>query len=71
MSIPTFEGIVENGTIRLRGDVKLPENTRVFVVIADFESGPRAHVRSSRLVHPEQASDFAKEVIEVAPDAEL
>jgi len=71
MSISAFEGIVQNGAIRLRGDVRLPENTRVLVVIPDFESGPRAHVLSPRLVHPEQASDFAKEVIEVAPDAKL
>jgi len=71
MGVPTFEGIVKSGTIRLTGNVKLPENTRVLVIIPDGEPGPPAHVRSPRLVHPEQASDFAKEVLEVGPDAEL
>ncbi len=29
MAISTFEGIVENGQIRLRDDVTLPEHTKV------------------------------------------
>lgn len=71
MSISTFESVVENGVIRLRCDVTLPEKARVYVVIPDFESAPQAHIRSPRLAHAEQAADSAKEVIEVAPDAEL
>lgn len=71
MAISTFEGIVENGQIRLCGEVTLPEKTKVFVVIPDFEAAAKAHVHSPRLVHPEQAADFAKEVIEAPPDARL
>ena len=71
MTIPTFEGIVEKGQIRLRDNVVLPENTRVYVVIPDLESAPTAHVYSPRLVHPEQAGDFVKQVIEVSSDAGL
>ena len=71
MRISTFEGIVENGSIRLRENVTLPEKARVYVVIPDFEPGPRARLYSPRLAHPEQASDFAKEIVEVAPDAKL
>ena len=71
MSIPTFEGIVKNGAIQLRDNVTLPEETRVYVVIPGFEVGPRARVYSPRLVHPGQASDFAKQVVEVPPDAKL
>ena len=71
MGISTFEGIVGNGAIRLRGDVRLPEKTRVYVVVPDVEAGPRAHVYSPRLAHPEQASDFAKEIVEVTADEEL
>jgi hypothetical protein len=71
MAAATFEGIVENGRIRLRGDVTLPDHTRVYVVIPDFENAPQAHVRSPRLARPEQAADFAKQVIEVADDAQL
>ncbi len=71
MAISTFEGIVENGQIRLRDNVTLPENTKVYVVIPDFEAVPQAHVYSPRLVHPEQAADFAKQTVEVSADADL
>ena len=71
MAILTIEGIVENGQIRLRENVTLPEHTRVYVVIPDVETAPQAHVNSPRLVHPEQAADFAKQIIEVSADAEL
>lgn len=71
MAISTFEGVVENGHIRLRDNVTLPENTKVYVVIPGLEAVPEAQVRSPRLVHPEQAGDFAKQVIEVSADAEL
>jgi len=63
MPMTAMEGIVENGRIRLREDVSLPENTRVFVII-DGPVSPRAvhspAVRSPRLARPEQAPDFRK-----------
>lgn len=68
VSIPTFEGIVQDGKIRLRDDVTLPENARVYVVVPDLGTGPRAQVPSPRLAHPEQASDFAKQVLEGGSD---
>jgi hypothetical protein len=71
MAILTLEGIVENGQIRLRDNVILPEHTKAYVVIPDVETALQAHVYSPRLVHPEQAADFAKQVIEVSADAEL
>ena len=71
MSISTFEGIVVNGGIRLQSKVTLPEKTRVYVVVPDFEAESRARVYSPRLVHPEQAGDFAKKVVEDAADAKL
>ena len=71
MPILTLEGIVENGQIRLHDPVTLPEHTKVYVVIPAVETVPQAHVYSPRLVHPEQAADFAKQVIEVSADAEL
>jgi hypothetical protein len=61
----------ENGQIRLPDNVTLPEHTKVSVVIPDIETTPPAHVYSPRLVHPEQAADFAKQIIEVSTDAEL
>jgi hypothetical protein len=66
-----IEGFVHNGQIQLPADVKLPENTKVFIVVPDNQAPPRAHISSPRLAHPEQAGDFVKQVIEVAPDAQL
>ena len=71
MAVLTYEGTVENGQIRLRDDVTLPEHATVYVVIPAHEGGVRAHVRSPRLARPEQAAFFAKEVVEVPADAEL
>ena len=71
MAILTLEGIVENGQIRLRDNLTLPEHTKVYVVIPDVEMAPQAHIYSPRLVDPEQAADFAKEIVEVSADAEL
>ena len=71
MPLTAIEGIVENGTIRLREDVSLPENTRVYVIIADSRPTGSAHVRSPRLARPDQAGDFRKQIVEVSPDASL
>lgn len=71
MAILTVEGIFENGQIRLREKVVLAEHTKVYVVIPDTDAAPLAHIYSPRLVHPEQATDFAKQVIEVPADAAL
>lgn len=68
-SVKTFEGSVENGLIRLRGNVALPDKTRVYVVVPEIADDQPARIRSPRLVHPEQAADFAKEVLEVQSDA--
>jgi hypothetical protein len=71
MAVLTLEGIVENGQIRLYDHVTLPEHTKVYVIIPDVEIAAQAHVYSPRLAHPEQAADFAKQIIEVSADAEL
>jgi hypothetical protein len=70
MAILTFEGRVENGQIRLHEDVALPDHTKVYVVVPDFETAARACVYSPRLAHPGQAADLPKEVIELPADAE-
>lgn len=71
MAMLTVEGVFENGRIRLRDKVALPEHTKVYVVIPEIEPTPLAYTYSPRLVHPEQAHDFVKQVIGVPPDAEL
>lgn len=64
MNVATFQGIVENGQIRLAPSVRLPEKARVYVVIPDVEIPQTAYMGSPRLAHPEQAVDFMKEVVE-------
>ena len=70
MKVITYEGTVENGQIRFSELVSLPEKSRVFVVVP--EAGvPQAHLRSPRLAHPEQVTDFVLEVTEERGDAGL
>ena len=38
MSVVTYQGTVENGQVRLAGDIRLPEHARVYVVVLDIES---------------------------------
>jgi hypothetical protein len=65
MKITTLQGIVENGQIRLADNVRLPENTTVYVVVPGVEISAVVHLSSPRLVHPEQAADFKKAVEEI------
>lgn len=69
MSVTTLEAIVENGQIKLLHPFRLPEKTRVYVVVPDLGATPKPSIRSPRLAHPEQAVGFAKEVIKETPDA--
>ena len=71
MGVDGIEGVVENGRIRLRGDISLPEKTRVVVIVADQETRPAPHLRSPHLAHPEQALEFRKQVIEGPADAKV
>jgi hypothetical protein len=71
MGITTIEGVVENGQIRLPATVRLPERTKVYVIIPEVEVQGVAYIGSPRLVHPEQAADFVKEVLEEPSDGEL
>lgn len=69
MSNVTYEGKVIDGKIELPADARLPENSRVLVVVTD-NAEPFGRVPAPRLVHPEQAQDFVLEV-EVASDASV
>jgi hypothetical protein len=46
MGVRTFEGIVEQGQIRLPATVRLPERAKVYVVIPDIEVQPVAFIGS-------------------------
>jgi hypothetical protein len=71
MLFNAIEGVVENGRIRLSEEVALPENTKVYVVVAEPDGSTAAHIRTPRLAHPEQAKEFAKRVVEASADAGL
>jgi hypothetical protein len=71
MSPTAIKGIVENGRIRLQEDVVLPEHTKVLVIVAEGAEQNIPRVRTPRLVHPEQASDFRKQIVEIPADAKL
>jgi hypothetical protein len=65
MSGETFEGVVEKGQIRMNSDVRLPDGTKVYIVVPGIEiEEAGTHLRSPRLAHPEQSADFEMEVVE-------
>ena len=59
-----YEDDYDNGAIQLPANVRLPEQTKVTIVLPELEAGRTYRVHSPRLVHPEQAADFVIEVIE-------
>ena len=71
MGVIIVEGVVENGHIRLPATVRLPERAKVYVIIPDVEVQSVAYIGSPHLVHPEQAKDFIKEVLEEPSDADV
>ena len=71
MPITAIEGVVEDGKIRLCEKVQLPENTRVFVIVANQPALEPPRIASPRLANPAQAGDFRKQVVELPADARL
>ena len=71
MSVVTIEGIVAEGQIRLNTNIRLPEKTKVYVVVPDMQIDRIAHVVSPHLAHPEQAEDFKMQVMEESAGASL
>jgi len=69
MKVATYEATVENGQITLSESVRLPDHTRVYVVVPGVEEVARIHVGSPRLAQPERAADFTKEVAVELHDA--
>jgi len=71
MSIVTLEGIVEKGQIQLKGNLQLPDKTKVYVVVPDIHVEKYARIFSPRLANPEQAIDFKMEVTKESSNATL
>jgi hypothetical protein len=68
MSVLTFEGLVEDGRIRLLDGATLPDKTRVYVVVPEAALRP-PRLRSPRLADPRQATEFTMRVAEPPEDA--
>ena len=60
MSVTTYQGKVENGQIRLTGNIHLPENAKVYVIVPDIES----HGSGKKL-------DLAEMVSRIPPDYQV
>ncbi len=72
MGVITYEGTVVQGQIRLKDNIRLPESTRVYVIVPGVaKTDNTAKVASPRLAQPSQAADFEMEVSEETRDAGL
>ena len=71
MVIVTLEGIVEGGNIRLPENIRIPDRTKVYVVVPDFQVEQVARLASPRLARSADLADFKLEVFEADPDAGL
>ena len=62
MKVATYEGVVENGQIKLSEAPRLSEHAKAYIVVAGVEVVPHFRVRSPRLAERARAGDFTKEV---------
>ncbi len=69
MEVITLEGVVDNGQIRLKDNIHLPDKTIVYVIVPGVRAERLVRVISPRLVHREQAGDFEMKITEADPDA--
>jgi hypothetical protein len=69
MTVVTYEGVVENGQIRLPAEAKLPENAKVYVLVPGTTEQPTVHIRGPRFADPAQAAQFRLTVVEERTDA--
>ena len=62
MKPAAFEGVVEGGLIRLASQAKIPDRTRVIVVVPEPGDTPIAHIASPTLVNPADLKELEKVV---------
>ena len=67
MKVASFQGVVENGQIRLPSTVWLPEKAIVYVVVPDLELPQVSRILSPRLVYAAQAADVLLKALEEPP----
>jgi len=63
MTVVSFEGIIENGQIKLPEGLPLPDYTKVYVVVPGLVQRTALNWMSPRLAHTEQAEDFNKVIV--------
>ena len=71
MGVVTYQGIVEQGRVKLPAGAVLPENATVYVVVPGTKALRTAHFRSPHLADPAQAARLELEVVEESTDAGL
>lgn len=64
MKVVTYEAVVDGGEVKLPETVKLPEHAKVYVVVPGVEELPPSTIHTPHLLRPEQAADFAMEIVE-------
>ena len=67
----TYEAVYETGVIKLLEPIRLPERTRVLVVVPDSTETRIHRIASPRLANPAQTQEFDKVVIEELHDAAI
>lgn len=58
MSVATFEGVVENGQIRLKTDIHLPDKTKVYVIVPETQVKQIAKIFSPPVSLPRASFRF-------------
>ena len=62
MSVTTFEGVIENGQIRLPAGVVLPERKIVYVIVPGNDAPLERAQAGFRLANPADAAKFEMKV---------
>ena len=66
MSVETYQGVIENGQIKLSISVKLPEKAKVYVIIPDEKDKPKFDLAKMAAEMPKDyqpgEEDFGKPV---------
>jgi hypothetical protein len=71
MKETTYEATVREGRIVLPEGARIPDNTRVYVVVPESKDAERARIMSPRLVHRDELPDFTMEVEREDEDARV
>lgn len=64
MKVVTYEAFVKDGDVKLPQTVQLPEHAKVYVVVPGIEDRSPSMIHPPHLLRPEQAADFAMEIVD-------